>query len=491
MSFIAVLTYARGILSRVPWEHWVVMGVLSLALTIILLIRKKCSVYGAIAAGLTVFMGMFLLDTAVAIRYMGIMHHISGYNLTLDFSRLFQKSGQGPAETISNIAVYVPFGFFLGEALAEGERWGGWRLIGKVTLAAFSLSLFIECLQLVLHVGFFELTDLVLNTVGGGVGGCMAAGIKELVKVIKVSQNKRKSADELFQDYGIRDDDRLYVIGNGFDIHHGIKSKYWDFKRWLLQKKENVLIGLMDTFFSNECEFWSDIENALGDYRENEITNYCEPLNSEDFKFDHPGLWQAGVEDSIHSIFGVAMDKFRDTFGDWVNSIDIDGIHADLHLPTSSKYLTFNYTETLERYYFIPDDNVLHIHGNRLKQGDEFIIGHGNQRDCNDPFEEEGHLLPYQNANSSVIEIMNQWTKNPKSIINHYKSFFQSLNHCKAVCVMGLSYNGIDLPYLKEIAGSVADDCKWWLYYHDEKDKVNAANAAMTLGLDDYCLKCF
>ena len=102
---------------------------------------------------------------------MGIMHHISGYNLTLDFSRLFQKSGQGPVETISNIAVYVPFGFLLGEALVEIKRLSSWRLIGWVTLAAFGLSLFIECLQLVLHVGFFELTDLVLNTVGAWIGG--------------------------------------------------------------------------------------------------------------------------------------------------------------------------------------------------------------------------------------------------------------------------------------------------------------------------------
>lgn len=156
------------------------MGVLSLALTIILLVRKKCSVYGAIAAGLTVFMGLFLLDTAVAIRYMGIMHHVSGYNLTLDFSRLFQKSGQGPVETISNIAVYVPFGFLLGEALVEIKRLSSWRLIGWVTLAAFGLSLFIECLQLVLHVGFFELTDLVLNTVGAFVGARVAVLVRIL-----------------------------------------------------------------------------------------------------------------------------------------------------------------------------------------------------------------------------------------------------------------------------------------------------------------------
>ena len=105
---------ARGILSHVPCSHWAVMGVVSLTLTVILLIRKKCSVYGAIALGLTVFMGLFLLDTAVGIRYLGIMKHSAGHDLTLDFSRMFQKSGQGPVETLSNIAVFVPFGFFLG-----------------------------------------------------------------------------------------------------------------------------------------------------------------------------------------------------------------------------------------------------------------------------------------------------------------------------------------------------------------------------------------
>ena len=25
----------------------------------------------------------------------------------------------------------------------------------------------------------------------------------------------------------------LYIIGNGFDIHHGIKSRYSDYREWL------------------------------------------------------------------------------------------------------------------------------------------------------------------------------------------------------------------------------------------------------------------
>ena len=87
MSISALQSYARGIFSHIPWSHWVVIGGVSLALTVILLIRKRCSVYGATALGLTVFMGLFLLDAAVVIRYLGITPHSSGHNLTLDFAR--------------------------------------------------------------------------------------------------------------------------------------------------------------------------------------------------------------------------------------------------------------------------------------------------------------------------------------------------------------------------------------------------------------------
>ena len=50
-----------------------------------------------------------------------------------------------------------------------------------MTLAGFGLSLTIECLQLLLHVGFFELTDLVMNTVGAFVGALVSAGVKMVV----------------------------------------------------------------------------------------------------------------------------------------------------------------------------------------------------------------------------------------------------------------------------------------------------------------------
>lgn len=42
----------------------------------------------------------------------------------------------------------------------------------------------------------------------------------------------------------------LYIIGNGFDISHGINSRYSDFERWVEEKGNDQLIGLMDIFFS-------------------------------------------------------------------------------------------------------------------------------------------------------------------------------------------------------------------------------------------------
>lgn len=186
MTSSALQEYARGILGHIPREHWTVMAVVSLGWTVILLIRKKCPVYGAVAMGLTVFVGLFVLDAAVVIRYLGITPHTSGCNLTLDLSRLFRKTGQGPAESISNIAVFVPFGFFLAESLASLNRTstGSWRRVCWAVLAAFGLSLCIECLQLLLKVGYFEVMDLV----GNGVGGVIGAGVSVVIRRVLLKQ---------------------------------------------------------------------------------------------------------------------------------------------------------------------------------------------------------------------------------------------------------------------------------------------------------------
>ncbi len=64
----------------------------------------------------------------------------------------------------------------------------------------------------------------------------------------------------------------LYIIGNGFDIMHGLSTKYEDFRKWLVTNGDEQLVKLMNLLFpyapdnddNNGNWFWSDIENYLG-----------------------------------------------------------------------------------------------------------------------------------------------------------------------------------------------------------------------------------
>ena len=185
MSFSIVQRYFNTSLSHVPWTHLVVIGIISLAVAFFLSIRKKCPVYRAIVLGVTVFIGLFIMDLAVWIRYCGFFYHASGNGLQVGIGRLFHESDYFRVEVIANMAVFVPFGSFLSGIISSTGRFGAWRRIGIVILSAFGLSLLIEALQLILHVGFFELMDLMMNTLGGFLGAAVAIMGRKLIGLEK------------------------------------------------------------------------------------------------------------------------------------------------------------------------------------------------------------------------------------------------------------------------------------------------------------------
>lgn len=161
----------------VPGIHWVIMIALVLALIAVLVFRKKYSVYSCIVLGLTVLTVLFLVDLAVLTRFGSkrILYH--DIDLHGEFQRLVQLLHGNERLRILmffNMVVFAPFGFFFSEFISSTTRLSAWRRLGYATLASFGLSLCIECLQLFLRVGFFELTDLVLNTAGGFIGAGLA-----------------------------------------------------------------------------------------------------------------------------------------------------------------------------------------------------------------------------------------------------------------------------------------------------------------------------
>ena len=73
-------------------------------------------------------------------------------------------------------------------------------------------------------------------------------------------------------------------------------------------------------------------------------------------------------------------DILSDAFTDWVLSIPMPSRAMRMDLSKEAFYLTFNYADTLECLYDIPEDQILHIHG-RASKGDKLIVGHNRMID--------------------------------------------------------------------------------------------------------------
>lgn len=273
----------------------------------------------------------------------------------------------------------------------------------------------------------------------------------------------------LFPELDKLESETLIVIGNGFDIAHGIKSTYGDFRNWLVAKKESSLIGLMDTFFSNKRDVWNDIEKALGEYDEESILSFCRP--DEEFDYDHSLSSSARIEDSPMAIFQPVLEQFKDRFDEWVESIEIFGAERIVELSPNCRYLTFNYTNTLETIYGIPKNNIAHIHGSRFLK-DEYIIGHNCYRNPMDVWDDES-LIFESRAMESIVESMNGFVKDYQGNIHKHSDFFLKLSQIKQVICYGHSMNEIDWPYFEEIINKTGKDIPWRISFYCKTDYDN------------------
>lgn len=184
MSLSAFLSYIQSFSSQIPLGHWCVITIVSLLVT--LLTWKKFHRYGAIVLGITVFLSLIVLDAAVLIRFCDKSHHVQKYTYKVKFDWLVSVSDDRRIEIVSNFIAFIPLGFFLSEFLSEARQFNPWRWIGYVALSGFCFSLCVESLQIILRVGVFDLTDLLMNTLGTFVGGSMAIIGRSLLVRLRV-----------------------------------------------------------------------------------------------------------------------------------------------------------------------------------------------------------------------------------------------------------------------------------------------------------------
>ncbi len=157
---------------------------------------------------------------------------------------------------------------------------------------------------------------------------------------------------------------KLYICGNGFDQHHNLPTSYWEYKTFLEEYHPSIYKDY-DSFPNlNETDKnsrWSDIEAALCiDYDElfyEALQDYYPDLSSES-----DSRWQ-DLDIDIDLLTRFINDFTGRCFFEWITKAEQREAAADLVLEKDSIFINFNYTNTLQRLYQIPDSSVFHIHG--------------------------------------------------------------------------------------------------------------------------------
>lgn len=256
---------------------------------------------------------------------------------------------------------------------------------------------------------------------------------------------------------------RLYIIGNGFDIRHGLPTGYKHFKSYVA-KNDQELYDAIEEYIPAGDE-WNELESALGkiDYelilQNSEI--FLASYNTDDWSDAYHHDYQYEVD----KITRMLSARLKEQFADWVKGINIaDAYNPEQYIPPiqrESLYFSFNYTNTLQQIYAVPDAQIIHIHGN-CGYDDDLILGHS--------FRVEKSLNPYigpdqdtriAEAYDSIDEYFGNTFKPSEDIIKEESVFFSSLKNVDEVIVLGHSLAEVDGEYFAEINKSIQENARW------------------------------
>lgn len=296
----------------------------------------------------------------------------------------------------------------------------------------------------------------------------------------------------------------LYIIGNGFDLMHGVKSSYYAFRDSL--GKRNSLRETLELCLTPE-DIWADFENALAHFNISSMGSqfvadswldwmdaYAEDAGAAEFYM--------AVEAAATPIRIVTQELPR-RFRIWVESLSVGTEDRPLKgLFQKGKVLCFNYTEFAETLYGIPEQNVCYIHGCRKKRRgrpkDRLILGHmpGAGDDAFN-FDDDSHARitdPYRQAMSQIaqgqiLQLIADYdaclTKNCRKIISAHASFFSELNEIENIIVIGHSFSPVDWDYFAEVASNLSGSkrTRWYFGCHSLQSLKNLEQMLRSLGI--------
>lgn len=282
---------------------------------------------------------------------------------------------------------------------------------------------------------------------------------------------------------------KLYIVGNGFDIYHGIPSRYSDFKNYL-KFHDHLLLENVEKYLPVE-DNWCNLELAFAyidvDYLIEEALQFLQSYSAEEWS------------DSFHHDYQYELDKvvsdlssnLKSYFCQWINQLELPApeslINKVVGVNKSAIFLSFNYTQTLQHVYNVNDDNILHIHGKVGQDESEIVLGHSwNPEiipDLNDIPNPEDMDTRIMEGNDIINSYFGKTFKPSAKIIESNIDFFSNLKGVTKIFVLGHSLSEVDLPYFEEIIKNVDINSEWLITYYGDEELESHKNTIDELGV--------
>ncbi len=185
----------------------------------------------------------------------------------------------------------------------------------------------------------------------------------------------------------------ILIIGNGFDISHGLETSYDDFLTWAYHNNN------MNRYHGFNLEGYWEYTNDIPGSANREYKDYIErnptpPFIPALFKEKENEGW-IDLENNLHHVIesiaekreGYILDpKLINIFDEFLvkglenyiaEAINTEIVNEKFRISKADKILSFNYSNTCERIYNIVDDNICYVNGKAAVDSDKSNIVFG------------------------------------------------------------------------------------------------------------------
>ena len=282
--------------------------------------------------------------------------------------------------------------------------------------------------------------------------------------------------------------DRLYIIGNGFDLYHGIPSSYGHFRDFV-SENDSELYDKLNIYFDPDS-LWSDFEGTLEHLDTDEMVDYASQFLES---YGHPEWSDSMHHDYQYELEGqidIITKDLKKSFTKWVYSLEIKNHNKaeSLKINPRSIYLTFNYTDTLGKLYGVHSDQILHIHNKVKSENSTLILGHSRNPNEIPSLNKDIEDLDVRIAegNQLLDDYFAKTYKNTNQIINENSPFFESLVDIVEIYIIGHSMSYVDLKYYEEIINHVDRTRVTWIVDYYKEDSISQRLKVLTdLGISE------